>query len=248
MTDLALCAELDSLNFTQKVCANATVLQNLLANPDNTWLLAYCVNHTGPGGGGGQGGGLMGFKPVEQCQYHSWAVALPDASLLTLCWDYDQANFVSSICTNTGLLSLLTKEPYSLWVGTLCTNYTKGNSQGKTNSTSADSQPCLVRDIVRRLNWTCTADFSPACQPGSSQTQALQLLLRCGVKALQHRLEGLLTTHMASVVDQATSVTVVLLVALEESQMTSLRVNENTRFNVLESVVLYPKHCCSALG
>lgn len=41
---------------------------------------------------------------------------------------------------------------------------------------------------------------------------------------------------------------VVLLVALEESQMTSLRVNENTRFNVLESVVLYPKHCCSALG
>ncbi|XP_071257607.1 stereocilin [Salvelinus alpinus] len=242
MTDLALCAELDSLNFTQKVCTNTTVLQNLLANPDNTWLLAYCANHTGPGGGGGQGGGLMGFKPVEQCQYHSWAAALPDTSLLNLCWDYDQANFVSSICTNTGLLSLLTKEPYSLWVGTLCTtytNYTKGNSQGKTNSTSTDSQPCLVRDIVRRLNWTCSADFSPACQPGSSQTQALQLLLRCGVKVLQHRLEGLLTTHMASVVDQATSVTVVLLVALEESQMMSLRVTENIRFNVLKSVVLY---------
>ncbi|CAB1339535.1 unnamed protein product, partial [Coregonus sp. 'balchen'] len=242
MTDLALCAELDSLNFTQKVCANTTVLQNLLANLDNTWLLAYCANHTGTGGGGGQEGGLMGFKPVEQCQYPSWAVTLPDAALLALCWDYDQANFVSSICTNTGLLSLFTKEPSSLWVGTLCatfTNYTKVNSQGKTNSTSTDSQPCLVRDIVRRLNWTCTADFSPACQPGSSQSQALQLLLRCGVEVLQPRLEGLLTTHMASVVDQATSVTVVLLVAMEESQITSLRVTDNIRFSVLESVGLY---------
>ena len=59
------------------------------------------------------------------------------------------------------------------------------------------------------------------------------------MEALQPRLEGLLTTHMASVVDQATSVTVVLLVALEESQMTSLRVTENICFNVLGSVVLY---------
>ncbi|XP_042343571.1 uncharacterized protein LOC121943996 [Plectropomus leopardus] len=37
MTEVALCAEIDPLNFISKVCANDTVLQNLLANQDNTW-------------------------------------------------------------------------------------------------------------------------------------------------------------------------------------------------------------------
>ncbi len=65
MTELALCADLDTENFTRNVCANATVLQNLLANLDNTWLLEQCTNLTasGPGGGAGNGGSLMGFRP-----------------------------------------------------------------------------------------------------------------------------------------------------------------------------------------
>ncbi|XP_019908687.2 stereocilin [Esox lucius] len=239
MTDLALCAELDPLNFTKKVCADPTALQNLLANLDNTWLVAYCINHTGPSGAGGQGGHLMGFKPVNQCQYLSWTVVLPDPGLIALCWDNDHANFTSSVCTNTALLSRLKKEPYSLWVGTVCTAYIDGTRQGRTNSTSTDPQPCLVRDLLKRLNWTCTIDFSSACQPGSSQTQALQILLRCGLAALRPRLTEHLTTQTASMLDQATSLTVVLLVALEESQMISLPVTESIHFSVLESVVLY---------
>lgn len=86
MTDLALCAELDSLNFTQKVCANATVLQNL---DNTTWTIhgywRIVLTTLALGVEVGKGGGLMGFKPVEQCQYYSWAVALPDAALLVLC-------------------------------------------------------------------------------------------------------------------------------------------------------------------
>ncbi|KAJ7986014.1 hypothetical protein DPEC_G00346430 [Dallia pectoralis] len=229
MTDLALCAELDPVNFTMKVCANPTALQNLLANLDNAWLMAYCVNHTGPGGGGGGG----------QCQYLSWTVAPPDPGFLQLCWDYDHYNFVSSVCTSAPLLSLLKKEPSSLWVAAACTVYMDGIPPGQTNNTSADPQLCPVRDILKKLNWTCITDFSSACQPGSSQTQALFLLLRCGIATLQPRLKDLLTAQMASVLDRAASLAMVLLVALEESQVISLPVTESIHFSVLQTVVLY---------
>ncbi|KAL1007173.1 hypothetical protein UPYG_G00082990 [Umbra pygmaea] len=239
MTDLALCAERDSVNFIRKVCNNTTVLQNLLANMDNMWLLAYCANQTFLGGGGGQGGGLTGFKSVDQCLYPYWTMSLPDARLLALCWYHDFANFVSSVCTNAVLVCRLTKEPSNLWVGTVCTPYTDPNTQDGINSDCTDSQPCLVREIVRRLNLSCATDFSPACQPGSSQTQALQLLLRCVVDILQPRLKPFLTRQVTSTLEQATTLAVVLLVALEEQQMIYLPVTENIHLSVLETVVLY---------
>ncbi|KAJ8340744.1 hypothetical protein SKAU_G00353770 [Synaphobranchus kaupii] len=294
MADLALCAELDSRNFTRLVCANETVLQNLMANLDNTWLLQYCANHSGPGG--------SGFSPAEQCRYLSWAVALPDASLLALCWDYDQANFVSVICPDLTLLTLLTQEPSSTWVGKLCNMYTNitsinisinsssintsintsnnsssnnsdsGNGDGGTgdggngdggngdggngdegigdsgigeggngnsHNNGTDLRPCLFRDLVQRLNWTCSTDLSAACYPGAGRLVGLQLLVRCGAEALRPRVGRLLSEQMASIVDQATGVAVVLLVALEESHLTSLRVTENIRLSILESVMLY---------
>ncbi|XP_071762031.2 uncharacterized protein strc1 [Centroberyx gerrardi] len=238
MTELALCAELDPLDFTSKVCSNATVLQNLLANLDNTWLLQHCANLSSTGGpsatNGSEGDGLMGFKPSEQCQYSSWGVALPDAALLALCWDYDQVNFVSSICPNARLLSLLAREPSSVWVSTLCATYTN-----TTNSTIPKSRPCLARELVRRFNWTCSADFTSVCRPGVAPHKALQVILRCWLEAMRPRVEELLTQRMATVLEQASSITVVILVALEESQMTTLRITENIRLSVLESVVVY---------
>ncbi|XP_077084751.1 stereocilin [Siphateles boraxobius] len=239
MSDLALCADLDAENFTRNVCANVTVLQNLLANLDNTWLLEQCSNLTasGPGGGAGNGGSLMGFRPAEQCQYSSWALVLPDAALLALCWDYDQANFISSVCADSFMLTHITQEASSLWVGTLCATYTAPHIDSLNGSTAAP--PCLPRELAKRLNWTCSADFSVVCQPGGSQVQGLQMLLRCGIEILQPRLENLMTTQVTSVVKQATSLWIVLLLALEESQMTSLRVTENIRLSVLESIVVY---------
>uniref|UniRef100_A0A3B3T1U9 Stereocilin 1 n=1 Tax=Paramormyrops kingsleyae TaxID=1676925 RepID=A0A3B3T1U9_9TELE len=234
MTDLALCAELDSQNFTQRVCANATVLRNLLANLDNTWLLQHCSNHSGGNSPAGAGEDLLGFRPAEQCQYHSWTVALPDAALLALCWDYDQANFVSTICSDALLLSQLSQEPYSVWVATICPTYTN-NTHG--NSTASSS--CLARDFVKRLNWSCSTDFTAACRPGAAQTLGLQLVLRCSVEALQPQLKKLLTGEVSSLVAQATTQLVLLLLALEERQMTSLHVTENIRLSVLQSVVRY---------
>ncbi|XP_016140907.1 stereocilin [Sinocyclocheilus grahami] len=227
MTDIALCADLDTENFTRNVCANVTVFQNLLANLDNTWLLEQCSNLTALG------------RPAEQCQYSSWALVLPDAALLTLCWDYDQANFISFVCADSSMLTHITQEASSLWVGTLCATYTAPQTTTVSGSNETTPQPCLTMELAKRLNWTCSTDFSAACQPGASQVQGLRVLLRCGIKILQPRLENLMTTQVASVVKQATSLWVVLLLALEESQMTSLRMTENIRLSVLDSVVAY---------
>lgn len=238
MADLALCADLDTKNFTHNVCANVTVLQNLMANLDNTWLLEQCSNLTGSGTGGGAGNGssLMGFQPSEQCQYRSWVLTLPDPALLALCWDYDQANFVSSVCTDSSVLAQITQEASSFWVGTLCATYTGQTIKG---GNSTQPQSCLIKELVDRLNWSCSADFSSVCQPGASQTQGLQILLRCGIEILQPRFENMITTKMASLVNQATSLWVVVLLTLEESQMTTLRVTENIRLSVLETMIVY---------
>ncbi|XP_036439770.1 stereocilin [Colossoma macropomum] len=249
MTDLALCADLDTVNFTKKVCNNTTVLQNLLANLDNTWLLEQCSNLTGSssGGAGGGKGSLMGFVPSVECQYSIWVVRLPDAALLALCWDYDQANFISSICNNPAVLSHIIQEPSSLWVSTLCTtysNYTKITTQSNntnsgtynyTNSTSG-AHPCLVKELIDRLNWSCSVDVNVACQAGISQFQGLQLFIRCGVEVLLPRLQKTVNPQVASIVRQATSVWVVLLLVLEENEMTTLRVTDYIRQNVMDSV------------
>lgn len=275
MTELALCAENDPLNFTSKVCANDTVLQNLLANQDNTWLIQHCANHSNPavssGGGEGQGEGPTGFNPAEQCQYSSWSISLPDAALLTLCWEHDQTNFVSSICPNPGLLLSLSREPSGMWVGSMCTTYTNytltttttttpaaaattttatttstttttttaTNNNHNNNSTTTEPNFCLARNLVRRFNWTCSTDLTSACQPGASQKMTLLMIIRCWVESLRSRVEDLMTPPVSTVLEQAVSTTVVVLLALEEVQNTSLHITENIRLSVLDSVVRY---------
>jgi len=237
MTVLALCAEIDKLNFTSKVCTNTTILQNLLANQDNTWLIQHCANHSVTGIAPGTV--LPGFKPAEQCLYASWSTSLPDAALLTLCWEQDQTSFVSSICPNAGLLFLLSREPSSVWVGRMCITYTNYTTPKNNSSTTAPPTFCLAKSLVSQFNWSCSADFTSACQPGASQIMALQIMLRCWVESLRYRVEGLMTPPVATVLEQAVSTAVVILLALEEVQNTSLYVNKNIRLSVLTSVGHY---------
>ncbi|XP_029701949.1 stereocilin [Takifugu rubripes] len=197
MTDLALCAEKDSQNFSSKVCANTTVLQNLLANQDNGWLIQHCANQSEPGGDGGKGG-VGGFNPSEQCQYSSWTITLPDVSLLTLCWEHDQ--------------------------------------------TSNGNATCLVWNLARQFNWTCSTDLASACEPGAGQGAALQMMAHCWVESLGSNMEYLLSPPVAAVLEQAVSSTVVVLLALEEVRNVSLHVTENIRRKVLETVIEYLKN------
>ncbi|XP_074522617.1 uncharacterized protein strc1 [Halichoeres trimaculatus] len=245
MTELALCAEKDPLNFTSKVCSNETVLKNLLVNPDNTWLIQHCANdtHSGVspdeegGEGGGEGGGPSGFDPTVQCQYSSWSISLPDVVLLTLCWEHDQTSFISSICSDAGLLLLLSKEPSSAWVSSMCTTYT--NYTTSNSSFTPEPDLCLARELMSRFNWSCSVDLTSACQPGAGRKMALQMMVRCWVESLRSRVEDLLAPSVSTVLEQAVSTTVVILLAVEELQNTSLHVTENIRQNVLSSVVQY---------
>ncbi|XP_053085264.1 uncharacterized protein strc1 [Pangasianodon hypophthalmus] len=240
MTDLALCADLDTANFVHKVCANTTVLQNLLANLDNTWLLEQCSNLTGSGKEN-----LMGFKPSEQCRYTNWTVTLPGAALLALCWDYDQANFISSICVKPAVLSHIVQHPSNLWVSALCatcSDFTRiaqsnnTNSSSSSNTNNTEFHPCLVKELIIRLNWSCGIDLNAICQPDIPQLQVFQAFLRCGVEVLLPRMEKMMTTEVASMVRQATSLGVILLLVLEENGMTTLRVTDNIGQSVLDSV------------
>ncbi|TRZ00957.1 hypothetical protein DNTS_009708 [Danionella cerebrum] len=241
MTELALCADLDVVNFTRNVCANATILHNLLANLDNTWLLQQCSNLTSSlsGSGQGNGGSFMGFNTSKQCQYSSWALMPPNPAVLALCWDYDHGNFISLVCSDAFLLRVITQDTSNLWVGTLCATNTTSYNSSVNGSNTTSAAPCLVRELADKLNWTCSIDFNIVCQPGVSQSQGLRILLRCGIDMVLPRLQSLMTTQMTEVVGEATSLLVVLLLALEENQMTSLRVMENIRLSVLDSVLVY---------
>ncbi|KAK3510278.1 hypothetical protein QTP70_032702, partial [Hemibagrus guttatus] len=241
MTDLALCADLDTANFVHKVCTNITVLQNLLTNLDNTWLLEQCSNLTGSGKDN-----LMGFKPSEQCQYTNWTVNLPNAALLALCWDYDQANFISSICVKPDVLSHIVQDPSNLWVSALCatclnntrvaqSNNTEGSSSS-SNTNTTELHICLVKEMIVRLNWTCSIDLNTICQPDIPQLHAFQAFLRCGVEVLLPRVEKTMTKEVASMVRQAKNLWVILLLVLEENGMTTLRVTDNIGQSVLDSV------------
>ncbi|XP_058484473.1 stereocilin [Solea solea] len=249
MTELALCAELDQLNFTSKVCTNGTILQNLLANQDNTWLVQYCANHSKSAvslSGDGEGGGdPSGFKPAEQCQYSSWSISLPGVALLTLCWENDQTHFISSVCPNTALLLKLSQESYSAWVSSMCTTFANYTSETTTPTTTTTNSPapepdsCWVRNLVKQFHLNCSVDFTSACQPGISQNQVLKMMVHCWVESLEARVEELLTAPVAAMLEQALSTTVVFLLAVEEVQASSLHIIKNINLSVLKSVAQY---------
>ncbi|XP_077374382.1 uncharacterized protein strc1 [Festucalex cinctus] len=235
MTELALCAERDPKNFTSNVCSNKTILQNLIANQNNTWLMKYCANHSNVGDDGEDDGDGTGFDPAEQCQYSNWSISLPDAVLLTLCWEHDQFNFVSSICANPALLYLLAHEPSSMLVSTMCATYT--NHTTTSNKTSEDL--CFTQQLVRHFNWTCLVDVAAACQPGASLDLVMQLIVRCWADNLRSRVRHLVAPSVVAVLEEAVSTSVVVLLAIEETQNTSLFVTKNIRMSVLDSVIRY---------
>ncbi|CAL9701595.1 unnamed protein product [Knipowitschia caucasica] len=224
MTEVAVCAEGDPDNFIFKVCLNNTVLKNLLANQDNAWLIQHCSKHTtteAPGGGNG----FVGFNPNKHCQYLSWSGSLPESFLITLCWEHDQANFVSVICPNKILLPVLSKQPSSAWVMSKCAPY--ANLTGPM---------CLAQDLAKKFNWTCTQDLTRACLPGVGQNAMLQVVVRCWLETMRSRMEEVLTPQVTTMLDQAVSLAVVSLLALEEIQNTTYHVAQNIRLNVLMTV------------
>ncbi|XP_055010297.1 uncharacterized protein LOC129409154 [Boleophthalmus pectinirostris] len=238
MTEVAVCAVADPSNFISKVCLNGTVLKNLLANQDNTWLIQHCSNHTSKeeNSNGRNETGIVGFNPRDQCLYLSWSVALPDPVLITLCWEHDQANFVSVICLNSNLLSVLLQEPYSAWVGSAC-----ASAANVTNTRPSEPHLCLAQDLIKKFNWTCSLDLILACQPGAGPNVMMQMIVRCWLENVRTRMSHLLTPEVIAVLDQAMSMAVVSLLALEEIQNTTYHVTENIRLSIMATVETFFK-------
>lgn len=161
MSEVALCAEIDPINFSSKVCSNNTVLQNLLANQDNSWLIKYC-NSSGVFSVGG--GGQTTFKPAEQCRYSNWTTAPPNASQLTKCWEQDQTNFVSLVCPNAALLVLLSMDLSKAWVSPMCKTYT--NYTAPTNGTKEPNNST----VTPLKNGTSTAPINSSTSPVNGTT------------------------------------------------------------------------------
>ncbi|XP_021165239.2 stereocilin [Fundulus heteroclitus] len=244
MTELALCAEIDPQNFTTKVCANKTVLNNLMANQDNAWLTQHCANHTSPVSPPVGGGGQTEFKVAERCLYSSWISAVPNATLLAQCWENDQANFVSSICPNAGLLFLLSRKSSTAWVSSMCTayaNYTSSNNNNSSTTTTAKPSVCASQTLLKQFGLMCPHYCVPDCQPCPSQNMVLQMMVRCWVESLSSRMEGLLTTPVTEGLNRAVATTVVILLLVEDSMGPIWQVNNTIRQSVLMSVVDYLK-------
>uniref|UniRef100_A0A3B5R2A0 Stereocilin 1 n=1 Tax=Xiphophorus maculatus TaxID=8083 RepID=A0A3B5R2A0_XIPMA len=239
MTDLALCAEIDPQNFTSKVCANSTVLLNLLANQDNAWLIRYCGNYSViPTAGGTAGGQTIrpGFSAAEQCLYSSWITSLPNATLLAQCWEKDQANFISSICSNAGVLLFLSREPFTAWVSRICTAITNYTTSPNNNSTTTEPNDCASETLIKQFSLMCP-DY--LCQPCASQNTVLQMMVHCWVESMNSRMEGLLTTPVTEVLNRAVAATVVILLAVEDSIGPIWQVNTTIGQSALTSVVDY---------
>ncbi|XP_036072705.1 uncharacterized protein LOC112160608 [Oryzias melastigma] len=245
MTDVALCSEIDPDNFTSKVCNNVTVLQNLLANQDNIWLIEYCGNHSNlaktPVPGVGQGTGGTPFNATKQCQYSSWSVTPPHAALLVQCWEHDLSNFVSSICSNAAVLLSLSWEPSSMWVNNMCqtfTNYTTAPN----NSSTAEKPVCIAKELIKEFNLVCPSFYISDCQPCTTQNKVLQMMVRCLKANLRTRETELMTPSVAKMLNEAVSTTIVILLTLEDALGTTWHVGEAIRPSLLRAVVDFFKN------
>lgn len=142
-TVVALCFNSDAQQFNIWVCQDPAVLQQLLNDPYNLWLVDICgtpssweVNVT---------------EPAAACQYSQWAEEPVDPYLVDFCWSNDQANFSRLVCQDQALITKLLLYPENAWLQSPC------NIQA-TGTTSC-----------RYGEWTGPASIDPATVEYCSQ-------------------------------------------------------------------------------
>uniref|UniRef100_A0AAV2LU93 Stereocilin LRR domain-containing protein n=1 Tax=Knipowitschia caucasica TaxID=637954 RepID=A0AAV2LU93_KNICA len=163
------------------------------------------------------------------CNYNSWMNnILVDPVLVSLCGD--------------------NQHPLNAWLRTAC-NDTEEIDKAHliqqvcrytewTKPTIVDMTEVAVcaEDLAKKFNWTCTQDLTRACLPGVGQNAMLQVVVRCWLETMRSRMEEVLTPQVTTMLDQAVSLAVVSLLALEEIQNTTYHVAQNIRLNVLMTV------------
>ncbi|XP_069766410.1 uncharacterized protein strc1 isoform X2 [Narcine bancroftii] len=111
-TVVALCFNNDGQQFNARVCQDPAILQQLLQDQNNLWLVDLC--------------GLPSFEevngsvPSAACRYIEWAEVTVDPYLVDFCWTHDQTNFSRLVCRDQAMVSKLLLYPENAWLLSAC--------------------------------------------------------------------------------------------------------------------------------
>ncbi|XP_048418830.1 stereocilin isoform X3 [Stegostoma tigrinum] len=99
---ISLCWRSDQTNFNKSVCNDVILLNKLMLDPSNTWLLSAC-------------------NAENSCNYEEWLDPLSVTSaVVALCKETDQAAFNRMVCTNPSLLEILLNNSENSWLNDFC--------------------------------------------------------------------------------------------------------------------------------
>ncbi|XP_072133971.1 stereocilin [Mobula birostris] len=111
-TLVALCFSKDGENFYLGVCLDPPVLQQLLEDHLNVWLLDFCnIPPTWE---------ATGAELALACRYSRWSGGAVDPDLVDFCWTSDPANFTQFVCQDGALVSRLLRYPENEWLRSHC--------------------------------------------------------------------------------------------------------------------------------
>eukprot|EP00061_Rhincodon_typus_P019060 g48503.t1 len=151
---ISLCWRSDQTNFNKSVCNDVIVLNELMLDPGNTWLLSAC-------------------SAENSCNYEEWLDTLSVApAVVVLCKETDQAAFNCMVCTNPSLLEILLNNSENSWLNDFCPSNShstvvptvvpeEGSNivpvRSTANPTMQENLMTAVESLCHYENWTYPA-------------------------------------------------------------------------------------------
>ncbi|XP_067874465.1 stereocilin [Heterodontus francisci] len=111
-TVVALCFSSDSEQFNINICKNPAILQELLKNEYNLWLINFCNSPS-----------ILENNSTDvatHCHYSQWTEGPVNPYLVDFCWMSDRTNFTQFVCHNEVLVSELLLYPENVWLKSHC--------------------------------------------------------------------------------------------------------------------------------
>ncbi|XP_069480298.1 stereocilin [Ambystoma mexicanum] len=110
---LLACRANDEWNFADTVCNDARLLEGLIRDPKNDWLLDFCINVSNPDI-------LNMFIVWRSCIYSTWTAGALESFLVAYCWMFDEVNFLRFLCNNTLIFNKIKENPDNFWLEPDC--------------------------------------------------------------------------------------------------------------------------------
>ncbi|KAK7912593.1 hypothetical protein WMY93_012804 [Mugilogobius chulae] len=134
---VTLCSQFDADDFNREVCANQTILSQLLINQQNSWLQPHCLKAVLAI----PSTAVENFNKTEWCDYQTWASRYVDDSVVGLCWQHDQEDFQKNVCCKLAVFQRLLQDPRNSWLRTVC------------NETEEIDKAQLLQQVCKYAEW-----------------------------------------------------------------------------------------------